>query len=443
VDSVEIIPGGTKMHLNKVVKDVPDNPEIVLRNQPQFLLSWVNAIQNGVYLFNLPDAFQFFSLTNAGESWLFGTENNLTATVNSISYDEVFGIMDSVKYISLSDGSEIILSKSFGFLQFPDFENDGNFNLVGIQDTEYGESIPGFWEFFDFEVGDVFQRLDDTGDPMGSGYITTKYNILNKQVLANSYVYSVFYIWYAVSSSGGTGNSSSDVYEIEYMNDVSQPFDHFPNQIYMLENTNSGYGTWRAFSRAYLSRDSVTNIEYKSFGARECSGNPYSKDVFYEMDFNSDTLYRYYGISLLGNPGGTKGIGFGTTLGETYKLQGAFEYWSDKELVGYVKDGDTVGTITPDSILLGVSDFERKMAKNQFLVFPNPAFNKLNIRALNNLYVFPVILEINNLQGKLVESLEIENNDDPCDISKIIPGIYFYQIKSNDGLIQTGKLIIK
>ena len=136
VDSVETAVDNMICHLNRIVKDVPDNPEIVLRHQPQFLLKQMEATGDGIYIFSYPGEFTIKTLANPGENWIFNPENNITAEVSSISIEGVFGVQDSVKVISLSDGNEIRLSKSFGILKFPDFENNGYYELVGIQNTE-------------------------------------------------------------------------------------------------------------------------------------------------------------------------------------------------------------------------------------------------------------------------------------------------------------------
>ena len=47
VDSVQIVDNDSLFYLNKIVKDVPDNPEIVLRNQPQFLSTSIISFLTG------------------------------------------------------------------------------------------------------------------------------------------------------------------------------------------------------------------------------------------------------------------------------------------------------------------------------------------------------------------------------------------------------------
>ncbi len=65
-------------------------------------------------------------------------------------------------------------------------------------------------------------------------------------------------------------------------------------------------------------------------------------------------------------PCGLKGIGYGNSMGETFSFDGCFEFWSDEILMGYVTDGDTVGIITPDSILLPVGIIDITIINNTF-----------------------------------------------------------------------------
>ena len=153
----QIVNEDTIFRFNKVVKDVPDDPDIILRNQYQFFSSYIKKLDIGHYQFASPLNYHLHTTNNIGYSWNFG--NSLTAEITNIIEEVILSIQDSVKIISLSDGNEIRLSKSFGIIKFPDFENGGYFELVGIQNTEFGESVPDFWDIFDFEVGDIQQRL--------------------------------------------------------------------------------------------------------------------------------------------------------------------------------------------------------------------------------------------------------------------------------------------
>jgi hypothetical protein len=447
VDSVETVSADVIYYMNRIVKNVPDNPEIVLRNQPQFLLKQMGNEDEGIYNFSYPGEFTIKTLANLGENWTFDADNNITAEVTTVSIEVVFGVQDSVKIFSLSDGNDIQLSKSFGITKFPDFEINGYYELVGIQNTDYGESVPDFWDIFNFDVGDVFQYFEDAGDPYGSGYITRKITITTKELNSNSYSYGYDGIYYCVYWwAGGGGGTDSYTYSdnFNFTDSINHPVNYFCGQDYLLPNSYTSLGTNSVLTVARYDVNPETGVIYKLFGTKDETYTPYSADVFYEISLYSDTLYRLEYISLLAEPCGLMGLGYGGSLGEAFSSEGCFEYWSLKKLVGYIKDGDTVGNITPDSLLLiGINNLND--VNSEVLVYPNPADKTVNFqfKELNNI-TNNILIEIRNLQGQIyLQKSEVKNETITLDVENFTPGIFLYTIKSNEMMIQQGKLIIQ
>ncbi len=447
VESVQLSGNDTIFQLNRIVKNVPGYPEIALRYQPQFFLKQMKKQDDGVYTFSDPESFILHAFATNGESWLFDQDNNITAQVTSLSLEDVFGDQDSVKVISLTDGGEIRLSKNFGILKFPDFITGGYYELAGIQNTSYGESVPDFWDIFDFGVGDVFQFFEDAGDPFGSGFITRKLTITSKEVNSNSFNYSYDGIYNCLYfEAGGGGGISSYTYsdDFNFTDSINHPANYFSGQDYVLPNSYTGNGTHRVFTVARYDVDDETGGFYKNFGTKDETTTPYSADVFYELSQFSDTLYRFEYTSVLFEPCGLMGFGYGGSLGETFRSEGCFEYWSLKELAGYIKDGDTVGTITPDSLLLtGINNLNA--VNPAVFVYPNPVDNVINFRfnELNPSWD-EFKIEIRNLLGQLVMQQTGEMKESiTLNIDDISPGIYIYTIKSNKIIVQQGKLVIR
>lgn len=446
VDSAQYLYNDSIYYLNLIVKDVPDNPEIALRNQPQFLLKQMRKYSGGNYIFQFPGEMVIKSLAGIADPWYFDNANNIMAGVSSISVEEIFGVQDSVKLITLSDFSEIWLSKTFGIIKFPDFENGGYFELVGIQDTDYGESVPGFWEIFDFEVGDVFQYSEYLCNFEGSGYITRKLTITSKQIDSSSFSYLFDGIYYCLYFEiGGGGGISSYTYSgnLNYPYSLNHPANYAPGQIYVLPDSWSGQGTNRVLTFAKIIADSENGIINKHLGIKDESFIPYDADVFYELNENSDTIFRFYSVSLFGAPYGLKGVGYGSSIGEIYKSMGGGEYGEEKELVGYIKNGDTVGTITPDSLLL-TNIYDHKTITKNWLFYPNPVKERLNINVKNSIVQIPYDLELRNLQGQLVkEEKDIQFSNYTMNIADLKPCVYLYVIKEKGVVVQQGKIIKK
>ncbi|MEY3442292.1 MAG: Secretion system C-terminal sorting domain [Bacteroidota bacterium] len=110
-----------------------------------------------------PDTFVLKTFATVGESWTW--HGNTVATVTQIRYEDVAGVMDSVKYIQLSDAPDIQLSRRFGFVEVFNFGPFAPcnwygcaFKLVGRREGEnLKKELPFFEDVFDFQAGDVFQ----------------------------------------------------------------------------------------------------------------------------------------------------------------------------------------------------------------------------------------------------------------------------------------------
>jgi hypothetical protein len=63
-------------------------------------------------------------------------------------------VEDSVRTISLSDGSAISISKAFGILTFP-APGSNELSLIGIHGPDMGRLIPEPLDYFDFQPGDI------------------------------------------------------------------------------------------------------------------------------------------------------------------------------------------------------------------------------------------------------------------------------------------------
>lgn len=184
--------------------------------------------------------------------------------------------------------------------------------------------------------------------------------------------------------------------------------------------------------------NSTTGLVYKHFGAIENSEFPYEHDVFYELNESSDTIYRFESVSLVGDPCGLMGIGYGETIGETYRSEGCFEFESAQSLVGYIKNGDTVGTITPDSLLLtSIESF--KPIHHKISVYPNPASEILNISLPDNKQT---IMEISTVQGGIVVQRELTQKKETIDVGNLNPGVYLYTIVRDEVILKRGKILV-
>ena len=91
------------------------------------------------------------------DNWAYNT--SLNATIVNTSEQLILGVLDSIKTIELSNSDTITISKNFGVIRYPDFENLGTYyQMVGYHEGQnsYGDYLPNFWRIYDFNVGDIF-----------------------------------------------------------------------------------------------------------------------------------------------------------------------------------------------------------------------------------------------------------------------------------------------
>lgn len=439
-DSAGISGNDSVFYFNRVVTGHPINQEMMLRNQPQFLLKQMTRLDSGVYVFTDPGSFTIRSLANVGSIWTFDLEDEIESEVTAIDEIEFFGVSDSVKTISLSNGNEIWLSKSFGIVQFPYFDGSGNYELVGIQDTEFGESVPDFWDIFDFEVGDVFQRVYTYDYYSLHSTTKMKFMINSKEINIDNVNYNVSTI---ISYYNAYGDHYTDSYLDTlnyYLADFSKT-NKFQHELILLENYPCGpiYSYPNLFSKniAYIDTNGIIS---KRWGTN--LGVTYS-NLFYDTDPPGDTLIK------LGSPECTceepHGISYAKSLGITSSYyNNNYNEIDFFVLEGYIKDGDTVGTITSDSLLLVGIDSHNFNKNSNYSIYPNPATKWITIKNLNSFNNDPFSFEILNLQGVLVkEEKNIKSKEFTMDVGDLPTGLYLYTIKNDNQVVQQGKLIIQ
>jgi len=111
--------------------------------------------------FQNPDTFRVQPMAQLGESWMYGTDENgddLTTTVVQMMDTVILGEPDSVKVISLDNGSELFLTKYHGIAGVVS-DND-TMALTSIPARNLGGSLLTTADVFDFEVGDVLVYYD-------------------------------------------------------------------------------------------------------------------------------------------------------------------------------------------------------------------------------------------------------------------------------------------
>ncbi len=169
IDSVQSSGEDSIFYLNRIVTDcdtcqlmIDGFPLALFDFHPEFLQR-IATKSDSSYFFKSPGSFILRHRADLYERWVFDTINNITAEVLLLERAEVFDRIDSIKTIGLSTYDTIILSKNYGIIRFDPIYNVDAYWLAGIE-GQIGESVPGFFDFFNFSEGDIFEYRGDYSD---------------------------------------------------------------------------------------------------------------------------------------------------------------------------------------------------------------------------------------------------------------------------------------
>ena len=400
IDSISVLDGDTTFYLNRVAKFVNCddwNTCTVDLQAQQFLQKTIRKEEEtGIYYFEGDQNFIIHTQAQIGDTWVFDEENDLIAELFEVTQTELNGFIDSVKLISLSDGSGLILAQNFGLLSFFSyFEDDGVFNLIGLEELGYGRSIPMFYDLYDFNVGDIFQfrstKPVNPGKPLNEVDID-KYTILSKELVEDSLIrYEVRLV-------------SQNIYDIgipvitQKLDTIIWEFPNAPNYAYNLypgQYTNKSAEDLEA-DLDVLEEDNycivscIFNFEEQKI--EKYYGDPSFNQGTFTIDSGNPDSVIYNGDPLYWEK-------FELCLGNTELNYFGGEPTDYRVLEGYIKDGLQVGEISPDDILLPTKEILEDIA--QIRLSPNPTSDFLTISGKKN--TLPNLqLQIYNMHGQVV-----------------------------------------
>lgn len=373
------------------------------------------------------------------DTWIF--DLGINAEVVSKTEIQILDVNDSVKTIELNGLDTIIISKNFGVIRYPDFENGGNYyQMVGYHEGQnsYGEYLPNFWRTYDFSVGDVFCFQNDYSDgglhqewgnkrrleiieDLSSGD-TIKYKIKD---LSIDYSQSIIGIGFDDENEGTnyTARNRTVIVEIyDNHNLAENQFGvHKMSEYYNWNNQDSLNFYTNIQNNVYALRPMFPNNTFLTVtGFVGILGTSKKNEQFLILD---DSL-------LIKNTDVNLSTTFRNGFGRTFQFIEDFEFGGGEQLIGSIINGDTTGTIYnyPDDL-----GFEER--SHQFLNFyPNPASETINInQPLKNLKMY------NNL-GQMV--LNINEPNQIINISQLPKGLYFIVGTDLNSEFLKSKLII-
>lgn len=362
----------------------------------------------------------FQSLNN---NWLFDSTSGTIATIIKDSLETVFTGIDSVKVILLSTGDTIKLSKSYGIIQFPNFQGNLYYRLIGLQNARLGVIIPDFLSVFDFTVGDRFEYRIYTnkgGFPPQSCYTqnsTMQVEILSKVYNGGNYIYSIH--------MRGVDTLAPLTSQTTYQRWDSVQFVTYDASNYTFLNLPNN--TRKVISALGLKRVSLRNSSNASLKTEK----GYDACTFVTSPIPAFLCYV--------NPSGHLTNYFSKNLGNVYSEYGwsinPNTYVCKIALRAAVTATDSFGVFTSDGVMLHNNTLDKKSLLN---IYPNPCSGITSIFIPTPTYNSYV--EIYNSYGNYIFRKSIYESTSVIDLSAYPKGLYLLKLIQENKVIATQRL---
>ncbi len=364
------------------------------------------------------------------DNWTFNL--NLTATTINTTEQLVLGVLDSIKTIELSNTDTIIISKNFGIIRYPDFDNLGKyFEMVGYHEGQnsFGDYLSNFWRIYDFNVGDKLSY--DTFYSEMDYYITTAttFKILTKEITGDTLKFTSKKLSVSHFNPTGPFYEESTTYENHVISNISI------NHANSFENS---FGVNSSANYSYTTGNLPGGISISQPGFNEIAphGTKFVNDPVFglvklitKLTPFGDSLFQVSDLDYF--LGQEEKIQYGNSKG---LLKDAIIYLGpaiNTKLVGTIINGDTTGTVYnfPDDL-----GFEENTIHNTLEFYPNPTTSQITINTkLNAIAIY------NNL-GQLV--IKVNHPDPIINVNALPKGLYFINATDTENRILSSKLII-
>jgi len=435
VDSAKLVNGDSVYYLNRIAKINCDScfeGYSITSNLPQFLQKQVTLKGNGVYNFTDTLNLALYALCPLNYSWLYDTTNGISAQMTDLDTDIIFGTVDSIRTIQLSTGDTIILSKSYGIIRYPYKYGvvDSFYTLTGIEGLNVGEKLPNFKDMFNWNVGDIFEYSyyfsysESLGGATYNG--TMKLTVKSKYQNGDTLKYEVSQLSGLLLTGLGRPTYTSKIVTdtLVFIDSVNHFANNYPNQL----SDSNGYKF-----KDYFSSGGISTPGYTYFGSDSTGKTTIQlyQPTVYDTLITERVAYSYINVVPPNTGTYTQGLGitaynFCNDYDASIYGYGYTEAWG---MTAYRKGNDTVGTLTPDSVLQATAT-TAPQPQQQAKVYPNPANNYITV-ALKDIQQSTITL--NNLQGQLIKKENTNSNLTTIDISELPAGMYLLSITTETG----------
>jgi hypothetical protein len=354
----------------------------------------------------------------------------ITASITDHNTIEFLGQVDSVKTITFKvfdklntpiahelNNISILLSKNYGWiktLEFYHFPEIKVRTLIGSSKPALGIVNLTWLDVHDYQVGDEIHVLSETTTSIDINNVlrnshSTIYNYLKRENYADSVVYEIDVMesrvkhWLVTDSivSSFTRDTIIQVYTPDSI------FDKLPGE--PIINVSESGQEASTYVMYYSNRsEKLPPIHYLEFQSDSCWMFP-----IYDGCFFSSLRY----IQGLGGP-----------YSQCESLLG----FSKRELIYYKKGDETWGTP------LLITGIPQNNPTTQVNIYPNPSQGFLSI---THNFSEPLIIELIDISGKILMTERLTASQLVLNISHLDKGIYLYRLRSNQTVLEKGKLI--
>lgn len=334
--------------------------------QPLFLQKALIRRNNGIYecIDPLGNATFLHTWAALNDSWTWDTAQNITATISSVAEITFLGVVDSVKTIDFSNGKSAVLSKSHGFVEYAHPTDNRVYRLIGLEQMGVGEQIPQYEDFYsNYEVGDVlmyswWQGMDDPGN---QSYGYHKATITAKGLQGGSVFYGMQLLSFEHIENSMIGINQDFSYNRQdtvFAYNVDNNGSIFNDAILCDHQLPHAYDGQRYLYTSSAFGGEVEGLARTFRNQRQnkvrwvATISHHLQDTF-RVDCETEIFEERWGHYM---------VGLQEPLANISILR-----------MGYIHNGDTVGTILSDSLMLVSVQKNIQNTTEAPLVFPNPS----------------------------------------------------------------------
>jgi hypothetical protein len=432
-------------YLNRIVTECYsclNSEDTLFMNQPQFLMRRAIVKASGLWNFCDTANIALYTWAAQGATWLLDSNFAVQALVDTVYADSIFAQADSVKRILLSTGDTILLSREHGILVWPDGYGSGMYHrLVGIKGRNLGKLLPGFAGMYDFGVGDIFQvslgEYECQGPPCycwdyAHTYKGTVDSVSQWGDTTEVYFHALVVTYGGNGCTGYTSSLGSQTGSFIVVDSANHFVNHYPNQLLSLYQRFFGFFDEGMAVRPFSETENyvVDRCTYHDAGNGRVGMTAYftARNGYYQnLPPGSPYLKNIGWIS-------PDSIGYLEGMGLQYYRWENFESYGFWRCDGYFNGTDTIGFLTPDSLLwipMGTSSAQSFSVQ----AYPNPADSYIRFSCTERGGFQNGTIRLLALDGKVMDEvfLPLGSREINVDVSRFGIGIYFWEYWNDSG----------